>query len=91
LRRDTLKEIGVCFQIQNERTVRSVVERMRTQLRKDRRLARELEKLTEMVNKGQKSTCSKNWDIFNICQQFRQKRRKDSYRKESQVDSIMNV
>lgn len=56
LRRDTLKEIGAHFQIYNERTVRSVVERMRTQLKKDRRLVRELEKLAGMVNKGQKST-----------------------------------
>jgi REP element-mobilizing transposase RayT len=56
LRKDTLKEVGARFEIQNERTVRSVVERMRTQLAKDHRLVREMEKLTGMVQKGQKST-----------------------------------
>ncbi len=54
LRRENLKEVGGHFQIRNERTVRSVVERMRIQLRKDHRLVCELEKLTEMINKGQK-------------------------------------
>jgi len=56
LRRDTLKDIGVRFEIHNERTVRSVVERMRIQLRKDRDLVRQLDKLTELINKSQKST-----------------------------------
>jgi len=56
LRRDTLKDIGARFEIHNERTVRSVVERMRIQLRKDRDLVRQLDKLTEFINKGQKST-----------------------------------
>ena len=56
LRRDTLKDIGARFEIHNERTVRSVVERMRIQLRKDRDLVRQLDKLTELINKSQKST-----------------------------------
>jgi chromosomal replication initiation ATPase DnaA len=56
LRKDTLKEVGVQIQIQNERTVRSVIERMRKQLAKDRRLVREMEKIIEIIQKGQKST-----------------------------------
>jgi hypothetical protein len=56
LRKDTLKEIGIRFHIQNERTVRSVVERVRKQLAKDRNLGHEMEKITEMIQKGQKST-----------------------------------
>jgi hypothetical protein len=56
LRKETLKEVAVQFKIQNERTVRSVVERMRTQLAKDRRLVREIENIIEIIQKGQKST-----------------------------------
>lgn len=56
LRRETLKEVGSRFQIDNERTARSVVARIRAQLKKDSSLRDELEKLIEMIRNGQKST-----------------------------------
>ena len=47
LRRDTLKEIGEQFEIRNESTVSSVIERMKKKLAGDRKFALQLDQLAE--------------------------------------------
>ena len=52
LRRDTLKEIGEQFEIFNESTVSSVIERMKKKLAGDRKFALRLDQLTELTQKA---------------------------------------
>lgn len=56
LRRDTLKEIGSHFQIDNDSTVSSVIERMKKKLAGDRKLHNGLDKLEESILKSQERT-----------------------------------
>ena len=50
LRRDTLKEIGVQFDIDNDSTVSSVMERMKKRLSGDRKFLRWVDKIAESIN-----------------------------------------
>ena len=52
LRRDTLKEIGEQFEIFNESTVSSVIERMKKKLAGDRKFALRLDQLAESIVKS---------------------------------------
>jgi putative transposase len=52
LRRDTLKEIGAQFEIRNDSTVSSVIERMKKKLTGDRKFALRLDQLTESIVKS---------------------------------------
>ena len=52
LRRDTLKEIGAQFGIDNESTVSSVMERMKNKLAGDRKFALRLDKIAESIKKS---------------------------------------
>jgi len=56
LRMDTFKKIGEQYEIDNERTVRSVCERMKKRLTADSGLAREMEKLQDSISKSQEWT-----------------------------------
>jgi chromosomal replication initiation ATPase DnaA len=56
LRMDTFKEIGDQYGIDNDRTVRSIFERMRGRLNEDIDLARRMEKLQDSIKKGQEWT-----------------------------------
>lgn len=56
LRLDTFKAIGEQFKIDNDRTVRSVVERMRKRLTVDKELARQMEKLQGLIKRSQEWT-----------------------------------
>ena len=56
LRRDTLKEIGEQFEIFNESTVSSVIERMKKKLAGDRKFALRLDQLAESIVKSQELT-----------------------------------
>jgi len=56
LRLDTFKEIGKQYKIDNDRTVRSVVERMKKRLSTDRDLVRAIEELEDSIKKSQKWT-----------------------------------
>lgn len=49
LRRDTLKEIGLQFNIDNDSTVSSVMERVKKRLEKDRKLYRRLDEITKSI------------------------------------------
>lgn len=51
-RRDTLKEIGEQFEIGNDSTVRSVIERMKKKLAGDRKFALRLDQLVETIVKS---------------------------------------
>jgi len=53
LRLDTFKKIGDQYEIDNDRTVRSVFERMSKRLIADRDLARKMEKLQDLIKKSQ--------------------------------------
>ena len=53
LRLDTFKNIGEQYGIDNDRTVRSVFERMKKRLNGDRDLALQLEKLKDSIKKSQ--------------------------------------
>ena len=55
-RLDTFSEIGKQYKIDNDRTVRSVVERMKKRLTADGDLAREMEQLKGLIIKGQEWT-----------------------------------
>jgi len=48
-RRDTLKEIGEQFEIYNDSTVSSVIERMKKKLAGDRKFALRLDQLAESI------------------------------------------
>ena len=52
LRRDTLKEIGAQFGIDNESTVSSVMERMKNKLAGDRKFVLRLHKIAESITKS---------------------------------------
>ncbi len=52
LRRDTLKEIGAQFGIDNDSTVSSVMERMKKRLAEDRKLSLQLDKIAESIAKS---------------------------------------
>lgn len=56
LRLDTFREIGDRYGIDNDRTVRSVFERMKNRLAEDRDLARNMERLKKSIKKNQKWT-----------------------------------
>ncbi len=56
LRMDTFRVIGDQYEIDNDRTVRSVFERMRKRLSKDRDLVRQIEKLQGLIEKSQEWT-----------------------------------
>jgi len=56
LRLDTFKKIGDQYEIDNDRTVRSVFERMSKRLIADRDLARKMEKLQDLIKKSQEWT-----------------------------------
>ncbi len=56
LRMDTFKIIGDQYGIDNDRTVRSVFERMRRRLNEDIDLARRMKKLQDSIKKGQEWT-----------------------------------
>ncbi|MCD6585306.1 MAG: transposase [Desulfobacteraceae bacterium] len=56
LRLDTFKEIGKQYNIDNDRTVRSVVERMKKRLSSDRDLDRKMGKLQALIKRSQKWT-----------------------------------
>jgi chromosomal replication initiation ATPase DnaA len=53
LRRDTLKEIGRHFQIDNDSTVSRVIECMKKKLAGDRKMRLRLEKLEKSIKKSQ--------------------------------------
>ncbi len=52
LRRDTLKEIGEQFNIDNDSTVSSVIERMKKRLAQDRKLSTRLDKMAKLIAKS---------------------------------------
>ena len=52
LRRDTLKEIGAQFGIENDSTVSSIMERMNKKLSEDRRFALRLDEIAESITKS---------------------------------------
>ena len=54
LRNDTLKDVGICFEIEKYSTVSSIVERVKTEISSNQRFARKLEKLTNQILKSQK-------------------------------------
>jgi len=56
LRLDTFKNIGEQYGIDNDRTVRSVFERMKKRLTEDRDLALQMEKLKDSIKKSQEWT-----------------------------------
>ncbi len=56
LRLDTFKEIGKQYKIDNDRTVRSVVERMKKRLSTDEDLVRKMKKLKDSIAKSQEWT-----------------------------------
>jgi REP-associated tyrosine transposase len=56
LRRDTLKEIGSHYQITNDSTVSSVIDRMKRKLAKDRKLRLRLDKLEQSFIKSHERT-----------------------------------
>jgi len=56
LRLDTFKNIGEQYGIDNDRTVRSVFERMKKRLTEDRNLALQMEKLKDSIKKSQEWT-----------------------------------
>jgi len=56
LRMDTFKVIGQQYGIDNDRTVRSVFERMKKRLIEDLYLTRRMDKLQVKINKNQKWT-----------------------------------
>ena len=56
LRMDTFKRIGEQYGIENDRTVRSVFERMKKRLIEDLYLTRRMDKLQVKINKNQKWT-----------------------------------
>ena len=52
LRRDTLKEIGLQFNIDNDSIVSSVMERVKKRLEKDRKLYRRLDEITKSIQQA---------------------------------------
>jgi putative transposase len=52
LRRDTLKEIGAQFGIENDSTVSSIMERIKKKLSEDRRFALRLDEIAESITKS---------------------------------------
>jgi len=52
LRRDTLKEIGAQFGIENDSTVSSIMERMKKKLSEDRKFALRLDEIAESITKS---------------------------------------
>ncbi|RLB16485.1 MAG: transposase, partial [Deltaproteobacteria bacterium] len=56
LRLDTFKKIGDQYEIDNDRTVRSVFERMSKRLIANRDLARKMEELQDLIKKSQEWT-----------------------------------
>ena len=56
LRMETFSEIGYQYEIDNDRTVRSVCERMKKRLTKDRDLSRQIEKLQGLIKRSQEWT-----------------------------------
>ena len=52
LRRDTLKETGEQFSIDNDSTVSSVIERMKKKLAEDPTLSTRLDKIAGLIAKG---------------------------------------
>ena len=56
LRLDTFKNIGDQYGIDNDRTVRSVFERLKKRLTEDRDLALQMEKLKDSIKKSQEWT-----------------------------------
>ena len=56
LRRDTLKEVGLRFGIDNDSTVSSVMERVKKRLETDRKFSRRLNEIAESIQASQKRT-----------------------------------
>jgi len=56
LRNDTLKEVGVQFNIKKSSSVSSIVERMKSGLKADRGLRMRIEELAESIIKSQEPT-----------------------------------
>ncbi len=56
LRMDTFKQIGEQYDIDNDRTVRSVFERMKKRLNEDRDLSQQIETLKTALKKSQEWT-----------------------------------
>jgi hypothetical protein len=53
---DTFNEIGQIYQIDNDRTVKSVFVRMQKRIDEDKNLARAKERLQELIKRRQKWT-----------------------------------
>ena len=53
LRGDTLKMVGEVFNIEKNSTVSSVVERVKIELKKDKAMRGRVEKVTNIISKGQ--------------------------------------
>jgi putative transposase len=56
LRRESLKNIGVCFQMEKYSSVSSVIERLKNRIEKDKKLKDRVEKLQRLINKSQGQT-----------------------------------
>jgi putative transposase len=56
LRKETLKNIGVRFGMEKYSSVSSVIERLKKQLQKDKKLKERLDNLEKMVLKDQEQT-----------------------------------
>jgi putative transposase len=56
LRKETLKNIGVRFGMEKYSSVSSVIERLKKQIQKDKKLKERLDNLQKMVLKGQEQT-----------------------------------
>ena len=49
VRRDTLKEVGLHFNVDNDSTISSVIERIQKRLKKDRTFSRRLAKIEKTI------------------------------------------
>jgi len=56
LRRETLKDIGARFRMEKYSSVSSVIERLKKQLQKDKKLRERVDKLQKMIDKSQGQT-----------------------------------
>jgi chromosomal replication initiation ATPase DnaA len=56
LRRETLKDIGARFGMEKYSSVSSVIERLKKQIQKDKKLRQRVDKLQKVINKSQGQT-----------------------------------
>jgi hypothetical protein len=56
LRRETLKDIGGRFRMEKYSSVSSVIERLKKQIQKDKKLEQRVDQLQKMINKSQGQT-----------------------------------